>query len=240
MVVQVIRDTSVFLTRRAISHCPQIRHHCEKSQDLGVRLKHPLDGERQHQKGKGSSLTTSPLSKVSTALHPEGFLQWKKRAQGGHPAHPALQDTSPEAHSSPAHGNHWGNPQGPTTGIRQTQKWGRPYINQHSDLGGATGAKIPTSCFCTSAEWSQWPCLTRELSWQFCLIYVHSQQAIPAVEPSLRPHQVREPNSQSHPTVEHGLQSRQTRKPGQRTWIAAEPITSPLRQGAKRAAVPKH
>ena len=63
------------------------------------------------------------------------------------------------------------------------------------------------------AEW--WPHLTRELGWQFCLIWVPSQWATLAME--------------LHPAAKYSLQSYPSRKPGQRAWDDTEPILQPQR-----------
>lgn len=80
---------------------------------------------------------------------------------------------------------------------------------------------------CPSAELSWWPHLDRELSWQFCLIWVLSQHTIPAMELVIWPCPGREANSQSYLTASCSLHSHSTRKPNKGTQIAMEPIQWP-------------
>lgn len=95
---------SLLLTRWATSNYPQTP--LWKSQNLGVRLKHPLGhrpkGPHWKDQWRLYSDCTVPPPDLRSALPPaQGlqFLQLEKRAQGEHPASPVLRDASWKAHS---------------------------------------------------------------------------------------------------------------------------------------------
>lgn len=69
-------------------------------------------------------------------------------------------------------------------------KGGGAHSNECVDLGGlcsrggGTQAEIPASD-CLFVNPTGWSHLTKELCWQFCLVWVPSKWAIQAVEPNL-------------------------------------------------------
>lgn len=81
----------------------------------------------------------------------------------------------------------------------------------------------PSQWLCSSADLNQWAHLARELSWQFCLIWVPSQQTVLAVGPFYCPHLSRKANIQPRSITEHSLRSQSSSKPDQRGQAAVEP-----------------
>lgn len=66
-------------------------------------------------------MITPFLPLANMAQHHKGrlglpFLQWEKEGLRGTPSSSMLWDASGEAHWVLPHGDHWGNPQGSTTG----------------------------------------------------------------------------------------------------------------------------
>ena len=60
----------------------------------------------------------------------------------------------------------------------------RAQIWAESILSGRL-SKDNKQCLCSFAEQSQWPCLAKELGWQFYMIWVPSKWAILAMDPVL-------------------------------------------------------
>lgn len=108
-------------------------------------------------------------------------------------------------------------------------------LHSHLQLDPSRG---PSLHLCPSAEPSQWPYLTWEFTWQFCLILVSRQWTKLTLEPFLPSDLGREANSQPRPTAEHGLHL-----PHQKAWLenpsnhGTHP-TALLDQGTKPAALP--
>lgn len=125
--------------------------------------------EKDHmRRGRGTARLWPHYSPTSTApggpLWACGFSGGIKRAQGGHPAPPALLDTSWETPSGlPIWGslgksvglNHWESD--------RNREVGWVYSNQHSDLGGPNSylhywwSRDPSQGFCPPTEPRQCP-----------------------------------------------------------------------------------
>lgn len=80
---------------------------------------------------------------------------------------------------------------GITGGQSEMEKRRRAPSGESADLGGVPARAMPDlrsqTWLCPSVNPSPRPCLARELGWQFCPVWVHSQRAVPVAEPILQP-----------------------------------------------------